>query len=235
MLRPLIAAPLLFFVTVSAAFAAAAACPAPFNGAGNAFFYDAQSPAACDLGWVDSDHVVAMNRAQWQGSIHCGECLRVIGPHGTVVAKVVDECPECLDGELDLSPRTFLAIAGDLALGRAPVMWERIACPTSGPLVFSLTDTSNPFYVSLLVREHRYGVADVALLHQGTYQPMSRNNNNRFIFTDASAVSQPLQLRVTATTGEVLEQTLPNFSSQNLAGAAQFAPCEAVFEDGFEG
>jgi expansin len=235
MLRLLIAASFaLLLIHSPASRAAATSCPSPFSGAGDAFFYNASAGSgACGLQWVDADYIVAMNSPQWAGSVHCGECLRVTGPAGTVVAKVVDECPDCPSGTLDLSVNTFLAVGADLALGRVPIEWERVECPVSGPLSFRFAPGSSPFWLSLQVREHRYGVAAMSMLHQGSYQPMLRNNNNYFVLATGTDTI-PVQVRITSTTGEVLEQTFDNIEGDST-GTAQFAACEPIFSDGFEG
>lgn len=55
-------------------------------------------------------------------------------------AIVDDECPECLQGDLDL---------GEVGSGRWPVDWQMIQCPAStNGLMFS-TQGSNPYYAKV--------------------------------------------------------------------------------------
>lgn len=54
---------------------------------------------------------------------NCGRYAKVTGPKGTVRVKIVDTCPPCLSGSLDLSPAAFVKIA-DLAAGRVKIHWE---------------------------------------------------------------------------------------------------------------
>ncbi|CAG8707174.1 11411_t:CDS:2, partial [Funneliformis mosseae] len=63
---------------------------------------------ACGIISSRSDLIVAANAAQF----------------GTVICRVVDSCPGCSFGDLDLSPAAFERIA-NLELGRA-INWDFI-------------------------------------------------------------------------------------------------------------
>ncbi|KAI8880168.1 hypothetical protein K501DRAFT_255467 [Backusella circina FSU 941] len=54
---------------------------------------------------------------------NCGKHIKVKGPSGSVTVKVVDTCPSCDTGDLDLSPAAFEKIA-DLDDGRVPISWS---------------------------------------------------------------------------------------------------------------
>lgn len=47
----------------------------------------------------------------------CGKYINVHGPKGSVKVKVVDTCPPCVSGDLDLSPAAFNEI-GEFDKGR---------------------------------------------------------------------------------------------------------------------
>jgi expansin (peptidoglycan-binding protein) len=212
-----------------------AACPAPFTGAGDGTYYtEIGGSGTCALEWTAGEHIAAINAAQWEGSVHCGECLAVTGPLGSTVVKVVSQCPDCAEGDLDFSYAAMAAIA-DPILGRVPIQWERVACPTSGPLQFQF-EGSNPYYLKLQVRDHRYGVQSVSVFHNGAYQPMVRNFDNHFVYQPGSIVADPIDVRITATTGEVLQQSVgPLINDVDLPGTAQFALCpDDLFKNGFE-
>lgn len=213
---------------------ARAACPPPFTGAGDGtFYFPSPGAVACGLPWTPGEHVAAINGAQWAGSAHCGEYLRVTGPLGSTVVKIVDQCPECVSGDIDLSQEAFAAIANPID-GRVPIQWERIARPGTGNLVFHF-ESSNAFFLDIQVREHRYGVQSLEVFNNGSFQPMSRQDYNRFQYPPNPSLPGPLLLRVTATTGEAIEQTVNNPGNGDVAGSAQFAPCsDTLFRDGFE-
>jgi hypothetical protein len=53
----------------------------------------------------------------------CGRYISVTGPKGTVNVQVVDRCPECNSGDLDLSPTAFDQI-GNPDDGRIHITWH---------------------------------------------------------------------------------------------------------------
>lgn len=53
----------------------------------------------------------------------CGKYVNVHGPKGSVRVKIVDTCPPCASGDLDLSPAAFGKIA-DFAKGRVKISWD---------------------------------------------------------------------------------------------------------------
>lgn len=55
-------------------------------------------------------------------------------------AIVDDECPECLEGDLDL---------GELGSGRWPVEWQTILCPEAPEGLMFTTQGSNPWYAKV--------------------------------------------------------------------------------------
>lgn len=210
-------------------------CPAPFTGAGDGTYYtEIGGSGACALEWTATDHIAAINAPQWAGSAHCGECLAVTGPLGSTVVKVVSQCPDCAEGDLDFSYAAMAAIA-DPILGRVPIQWERVECPTSAPVQFQF-EGSNPYYLKLQVRDHRYGIQSVSVFHDGAYQPMTRGGDNHFIYTPGGPAVEPINVRITATTGEVLQQSVGYIMNDvDLPGTAQFAFCpDDLFKNDFE-
>jgi len=95
---------------------------------GEATWYDAHSANACGMSLAGSDYMVAaMNGDQYKKSL-CGTCARIKGPDGEVTVKIVDLCPGCSMGDIDLSEEAFAKIA-DLDDGRVKITWSFVACP----------------------------------------------------------------------------------------------------------
>ncbi|KAI9595252.1 RlpA-like double-psi beta-barrel-protein domain-containing protein-containing protein, partial [Syncephalis fuscata] len=69
------------------------------------------------------------NAPQFGGYAHpanspvCGACILVTGPLGKVRVKIVDKCPVCKSGDVDLSEGAYLKIA-DKDAGRVPISWR---------------------------------------------------------------------------------------------------------------
>jgi expansin (peptidoglycan-binding protein) len=70
--------------------------------------------------------VAAMNKAQYAKSV-CGKCILVTGPKGTVKVRIVDLCPGCASGDVDLSEEAFAKIAL-LSAGRVKISWSFVTC-----------------------------------------------------------------------------------------------------------
>ncbi|KZV61999.1 hypothetical protein PENSPDRAFT_692898 [Peniophora sp. CONT] len=62
---------------------------------------------ACGGTNQDSDYIVALNSAQWDGGKHCYEKIHMNYGGKSTTAMIVDECPGCPHGGLDLSPGLF--------------------------------------------------------------------------------------------------------------------------------
>ncbi|MBY0425909.1 MAG: RlpA-like double-psi beta-barrel domain-containing protein, partial [Cytophagales bacterium] len=70
----------------------------------------------------------ALNSAQYGNSSPCGTCVRILGPSGEVTVKIVDECPSCAYGDIDLALGAFPLIANPI-LGRVKIKWQYVNCP----------------------------------------------------------------------------------------------------------
>ena len=75
-----------------------------------------------------------MNQGQYGGS--CGKCALVHGARGSVVVMIVDECPGCAHGDLDLSSEGLQATTG-YAWDRKPITWSYVSCSSGGSSVSS--------------------------------------------------------------------------------------------------
>lgn len=215
-------------------------CPAVFLDLdGVATFYDADGTGNCGFDATADLMVTAVADPDWAGSLHCGRCLEVWGPEATIVVRVVDRCPECPTGHLDLSAEAFDAIADPL-LGIVPIAFRSVPCPVAGNLSVRQQEGSNPWWLSIQVRDHRHAVASVELRETGatTWQPMPRADYNYFVAqTGGSGFQFPLDLRLTDIHGHVVvESDLVSAAvpGQAIPGTTQFPACDGIFVDGFE-
>lgn len=94
---------------------------------GEATYYDADGTGACGFAASNDFMVAAINDEQYSKA-NCGKCVEVTGPNGTVVVRIVDKCPGCDSGDLDLSQTAFSKIA-KLSAGRVKITWHFVACP----------------------------------------------------------------------------------------------------------
>ena len=127
---------------------------------GEATYYDfADGSGNCSFPATPDDLMVgAMNHVDYAGSAVCGSCAEVTGPDGAVTVRIVDQCPECPQGDIDLSPEAFVKIVA-LEKGRVPITWRYVPCATSGPLVYHFKDGSNPWWTAVQIRNHTLAIA----------------------------------------------------------------------------
>jgi expansin (peptidoglycan-binding protein) len=200
----------------------------PESHTGEATFYDfADGSGNCSFPASPDDLMVAaMNHTDYAASAACGACATITGPHATsVTVRIVDKCPECPQGDIDLSPVAFAVIA-DLPLGRVPISWVYTECDVLGPIVYHFKEGSNPFWTAVQLRNHRLPIARLeAKGPSGDYVELPRADYNFFV-ADAGLGEGPYSFRVTATTGEVLtDEGIPFVDSGDAPGAAQFEGC----------
>jgi expansin len=201
-------------------------CTAQPTRTGEGTYYGANGQGACGFAADDSEPllVAAMNLPDWNGSRVCGMCAEVTGPLGTVTVRVVDQCPECDSGDLDLSPEAFDLIA-ERAAGRVPISWTEVPCPTRGPLVFHFKDGSHQWWTAIQIREHRHRIASLAYRDAaGTWRDLERLGYNYFVVENLGV--GPFALKVTDVFGhEVVDEDVPLLDDADHASDAQLSAC----------
>ncbi|KAI8368722.1 RlpA-like double-psi beta-barrel-protein domain-containing protein-containing protein [Blakeslea trispora] len=103
-----------------------AATSGSFTGDGTYY-----APGLGSCGWTNSenDMIAALNHGQMANGANsnnnpnCGRSVSIKGPKGSVNVKIVDTCPGCASGDIDLSPAAFAKIA-DLSAGRVKISWS---------------------------------------------------------------------------------------------------------------
>lgn len=192
---------------------------------GDGTYYAADGTGNCSFDASPNDLLVAaMNHTDYGTAGWCGACVAVTGPKGTVTVRIVDQCPECAKGDLDLSPQAFDTIA-DHAAGRVKVTWHEVACDVSGPISYHFKDGSSAFWTAIQVRNARYPIAKLEAMTAGGYVELPRVDYNYFIKSDGLGAG-PYQLRVTDQRGNVVEDHGVALGDDvTRAGAGQLATC----------
>ncbi|HEY6726176.1 MAG TPA: expansin EXLX1 family cellulose-binding protein [Polyangiaceae bacterium] len=176
---------------------------------GEATYYAATGAGACMFDESPNDLMVAaINAPDWSGSGWCGACARVDGPMGTITVRIVDLCPECQSGDLDLSPQAFEQIA-PLAHGRVGIDWTFVSCDVSGSVQYRYKDGTNPWWTAVQVLNHALPIAALEWSNDGSaFRAAERQDYNYFL--DASGFGEnPVTVRITAVDGQTLTDTLP--------------------------
>jgi expansin (peptidoglycan-binding protein) len=189
---------------------------------GVATYYAADGSGNCGFDPSPNDlNVAAMNASEYAGSAVCGECVSITGPKGNVTVRIVDQCPDCEKGHLDLSQQAFAQIA-DVSAGRVPITWEVVACNVSGNIEYRVKDGSSQYWTALQVRNSRLPVAKMELQSGGSWVDIMRATYNYFIVPSGVGPGS-YQVRVTAVDGQTLVDTLPAVQpSTTVPGSGQF-------------
>jgi expansin (peptidoglycan-binding protein) len=193
---------------------------------GIATYYYATGAGACGFAASPGDLMVtAMNAEEYENAAYCGAYLYVIGPKGSVTVRVVDLCPECKAGHLDLSQQAFAQVA-DLYLGRVDINWQLISPELSGPIEYHFKDGSNQWWTAVQIRNHRNPIAKFEYLNtEGQWIIVPRTSYNYFVQTNPGMGIGPYTFRVTDWYGNILADTGIHFiENGTVSGAAQFPP-----------
>ncbi len=144
---------------------------------------------------------VALSPSEYDSAAPCGSYLEVTGPDGSVRVKVVDQCPECATGHIDLSATAFAQIA-PLSAGLIPVSYRTIADPPlPGPLSFVVKNGSSQYWLALVVMNTGNALASVQVeTASGGWLNLARTNYNAWI-AQSGAGSGPFTIRLTDTLG----------------------------------
>ena len=186
------------------------------DGSGNCSF----PPTPNDL------MVAAINNADYGSSEPCGSCAQIQGPDGSVTVRIVDRCPECPAGDLDLSPEAFELIA-PLSAGRVDITWQFVPCNVTGPIRYFFKEGSNQWWTAVQIRNHRHAIDRLEYQESGgSWIGVARLDYNFFV--EAAGMGPgPYTFRVTDIHGAVLTDTgLAFVEAGEVEGAAQLPPCE---------
>lgn len=148
---------------------------------GVATFYGADGGGNCMFDPTGDVMVVAMNRSDYEDSRACGAYLSVRGPSGTsITVRVVDQCPECPVGALDLSAQAFAKLAAPSA-GRINVTWKLSSPGMSGPIAVRYKTGSTRYWCAVQVLNHRNPIAALDLQTSTGWKSLPRQDYNYFL------------------------------------------------------
>jgi expansin (peptidoglycan-binding protein) len=169
--------------------------------------------------------VAAMNAPQYANSSVCGMCVEVTGPKGAankIVVRIVDKCPECRMGDLDLSEEAFVMIA-EKSAGRVPISWQPVSCAVTGSLSYRFKEGSSEYWMAVQVRNSRLPIQKLELQQGGIFISMAQQDYNYFVQDSPAPGKGPFTFRVTSTTGaQVTESGVTLRDATVVPGTQQF-------------
>ena len=137
----------------------------------------------------------AMNKTEYDDSKVCGSYVTVTGPNGSVEILIDNQCPECAEGDIDLSEEAFVMIA-DKIDGRVDISWKYTEGPSS-PIKYQLKDGSNRWHVEILVKNLRYAIRTLEIQVDDNWINLTRADYNYFVYDGDIGASSIITLRAT--------------------------------------
>jgi expansin (peptidoglycan-binding protein) len=177
---------------------ACAAPPATSSHSGKATFYDLDGGTGnCSFTAPADDLFVALGPDQYSGGAACGTYLDVTGPRGKIRVKVIDSCPECATGHLDLSRTAFKKIGAEVA-GIIPITYRTVVNPAvPGPLSVELKDGTSQYWFAAQIDNHGNQLASVKVAGpSGTFHTAARTDYDYWTI-DSGAGSGPFKVKIT--------------------------------------
>ncbi|TMR24996.1 hypothetical protein ETD86_02445 [Nonomuraea turkmeniaca] len=170
---------------------------------GKATFYELQSGAGnCSYPSPPAGNLyAALSPREYAAAAACGGYLNVTGPRGTVRVKVVDQCPECPAGHIDLSRTAFSRVANP-GNGMVGVTYRPVRNPRVGrPLSFRVKEGSSQWWLALLVIDHGNPLTSVEVKAAGgAWRKLARADYNYWI-AESGMGRGPFAVRVTDNRG----------------------------------
>ncbi|KAF3360320.1 putative permease C29B12.14c [Verticillium dahliae VDG1] len=150
--------------------------------------------------------------------------VAVTGPNGdSITAMIVDQCPECDEGHLDLFQNAFEKI-GTLSEGIISTSYEFVDCGISSPIVLKNKSGTSPFWFSMQVVNATERVAKLEVSTDGgsTWQSTQRKDYN--FFEQPSGFGTPsVDVRVTSVSGKVVVvRNVPVASDEHATASSNF-------------
>jgi expansin (peptidoglycan-binding protein) len=196
--------------------------------AGSASYYSTNRNGMCNLGAPSSDGYAAIGPAEWAGGAACGSYLAVTGPNGqTTRVQVVDQCPSCPAGKIDLSRAAFARI-GDVGAGIIKITYGAVRDPElPGPLKVKAKGGKGYSSLSVVLDNHGNRLSAVELQAGAAWTPLRHNTDNTW--TGPSGLAGPITLRVSDTSGHqvTLEGVALGASAFQQTGTLMYAPVAA--------
>lgn len=147
---------------------------------------------------------VALSPTEYAEAGSCGGYLEVTGPRGSVRVKIIDQCPECAPGHLDLSRPAFGRIAA-LSAGEVPVTYRLLSNPTlPGPLTFKIQSGSSAYWLAIVPDNHGNPLRTVEVRGDRGWRSLTRADHNAWI-AEGGAGPGPFTVRLTDRKGNIAE------------------------------
>ncbi|KAK8040082.1 RlpA-like double-psi beta-barrel-protein domain-containing protein-containing protein [Apiospora rasikravindrae] len=165
----------------------------------------------------------AFSGSAWNNGAKCGSCLEVTAKGKTIKVMVVDQCPECEPGHLDLFENAWKALSPSSS-DPMTTSWTEVPCGITSPLVLHNKSGTSSHWFSMQVVNANEAVAKLEVSTDGgkTWQGTKRQPYN--FFENSSGFGADKQtVRVTSASGKtVTVQNVGVESDSQIKAASNF-------------
>ena len=170
------------------------------TGAQTATHYVLQGLPNCSYSPPADGLYVALPSPEYASAAACGGYLQVSGPDGSVRVKVIDQCPECAAGHIDLSEAAFAKLA-PLSAGLVNVSYTYLSDPPlPGPVSVEVKQGSSQYWLALLADNTGNPLTSVQVETPAGWLSLARASYNYWIAQSGSGPG-PFTVRLTDTQG----------------------------------
>jgi expansin (peptidoglycan-binding protein) len=153
---------------------------------------------------------VAINSKQYENSLACGKCVNIKYKNQNINAIVVDICPECAYGDLDLFTETYNVLIQEEP-GRKPISWDFIDCPSNiiSDSIQLRIDELNLYWLNIQPENFKCGFKKMFIKQNNEWIEMIRNDNVMMglFFNYNKKIDMPIQFKII---NEVNEEIITN-------------------------
>ncbi|KAG3098233.1 hypothetical protein PI124_g15432 [Phytophthora idaei] len=202
-----------------------------YEGYGTVYTLSSPSDGNCNfMSWPDDavTKYAALNTEQWEETMNCGRCAEVsctdasCSGETSEIVYIMDQCPGCAYGDLDLSPDVFESITGQ-SYTKLSIEWKFVDCPISNKVQYCLKTGSSEFWVAVQPANFVSGVESLSINGQET----SLIDSAYYFLIDGSGESvadlSSVRVSMMGVNGEMLEETLSLTADECTEGSSQFS------------
>ncbi|KAG7378935.1 hypothetical protein PHYPSEUDO_009297 [Phytophthora pseudosyringae] len=199
-----------------------------FTGDGTSYTLGQVSSGNCNFMYDPGvgDNYAALNSEQWDSTLNCGRCAEVScadsrcsDTTSTQTVYLVDRCPECSEGDLDLSPTVFKTLTGSDP-SRYSIKWKFVDCPVSGNIEYCTKSGSSSSWLAVQPANFANGVASLKIANQDVTMV---DSCYYFLLNGGSGVDMSaVSIELTSVSGETITETLSLTADACTEGTSNF-------------
>ncbi|KAI0468651.1 carbohydrate-binding module family 63 protein [Xylaria cf. heliscus] len=146
----------------------------------------------------------AFSGSAWHSAAHCGACIQVTANGKSITAMIVDQCPECDAGHLDLFENAFDVLSPSSSDPLA-TSYTFVDCPITSPLILHNKSGTSAYWFSMQVVNANEAVAKLEVSTDGgsTWKSTTRQEYN-FFENSSGFGTDTVTVRVTSESGSTV-------------------------------